>query len=61
LEGDALQESIRAGLTLDQLNLQAGDQIVVPMEAPGGSVLRNIGLVVGVVGSIATIIFLFAR
>lgn len=61
LEGDALQEAIRQGLTLDQLNLQAGDQIVVPQEVPGGSWLQTFGIVAGVVGSIATIIVLFAR
>lgn len=61
LEGEALQEAIRQGLTLDQLNLQAGDQIVVPQEVPGGSFLRNLGIIAGVVGSLTTIIILFTR
>lgn len=30
IEGDELQEAMRSGRTLDQLNLQAGDQIFVP-------------------------------
>jgi polysaccharide export outer membrane protein len=61
LEGDPLQEAIRQGLTLDQLNLQAGDQIVVPQSVPGGSFIRNLGIVAGVVGSITTIILIFTR
>ena len=32
-EGEALQTAIREGRTLDQLNLRAGDQIVVPRES----------------------------
>ncbi len=34
--GDALQQAITAGRTLDQLNLQAGDRIMVPKESHGG-------------------------
>lgn len=60
LEGAALQEALRNGLTLDQLNLQAGDQIVVPAQSTGGW-LATAGLAAGVVGSIATIILLIAR
>jgi polysaccharide export outer membrane protein len=61
LEGEALQEAVRQGLTLDQLNLQAGDEIVVPEAVPGGSLLRNLGLIAGVVGSLATLIIIFTR
>ena len=48
LSGDVLQEALREGLTLDQLNLQAGDQVVLPAQRPGiwGSVLRY-GLIIG--------------
>jgi hypothetical protein len=56
LEGEALQEAIRNGLTLDQLNLQAGDQIVVPERRTGGW-LGTVGLVAGVVGSLSFLIF----
>jgi polysaccharide export outer membrane protein len=61
LEGDQLQEAIRQGLTLDQLNLQAGDQIVVPQSVPGGNFLRNVGIVAGIVGSLTTLVILFIR
>jgi polysaccharide export outer membrane protein len=61
LEGDALQEAIRQGLTLDQLNLQAGDQIVVPQETSTGGWLQTLGIVAGVAASIGTVIILFAR
>jgi len=60
IEGEALQEAIREGLTLDQLNLQAGDQIVVPERSAGGW-LRNVGIVTGIVGSLSTLIYLFTR
>lgn len=33
--GDALQEAIIAGRTLDQLSLRAGDRIIVPQRRPG--------------------------
>ena len=35
LAGNDLQEAMREGRTLDQLNLQAGDQIVLPEESGG--------------------------
>lgn len=35
MEGEALQDAMRDGWTLDQLNLQAGDQVVLP-ERSGG-------------------------
>lgn len=41
--GEELQEVIAEGRTLDQLNLRAGDQIVLPARAPGGSSLWRIG------------------
>jgi protein involved in polysaccharide export with SLBB domain len=34
-EGDALQQAIIEGRTMDQLSIQAGDHIVVPVERPG--------------------------
>lgn len=33
LEGDGLQQALERGLTLDQLNLRAGDRIFVPQQA----------------------------
>lgn len=61
LEGQAVQEAIREGLTLDQLNLQAGDQIVVPQQSSGGGFLSTLGLVTGIVGSLTGLIYLFSR
>jgi len=61
LEGDAVQEAIREGLTLDQLNLAAGDQISVPQASAGGGFLGTLGLVAGIVGSLTGLIFLFSR
>jgi protein involved in polysaccharide export with SLBB domain len=49
MDGEELQEAMRDGRTLDQLNLQAGDQIVLPAARSGagiwGAVLRY-GLIV---------------
>ncbi len=48
-EGDPLQDALATGLTLDQMNLQAGDQIVVPEETSSriwSSVIRY-GVVLG--------------
>lgn len=56
LEGEDLQEAIRNGLTLDQLNLQAGDQIVVP-ERRTGEFLGTVGLVAGIIGSLSFLVF----
>jgi len=58
LEGPALQEAIRNGLTLDQLNLQAGDQVVVPERTAGGNFLGTLGIVAGIVGSLTTLVIL---
>ena len=61
LEGDALQEAIRRGLTLDQLNLQAGDQIVVPQQDPPGRSLQTIGFIAGIVGTITGLVIILTR
>ena len=48
-EGDPLQDALATGLTLDQMNLQAGDQIVVPEETTS-QIWRNViryGVVLG--------------
>ena len=36
-EGEELEQVLSEGRTLDQLNLRAGDQIVVPATQAGGS------------------------
>ena len=56
LEGAELQEALRQGLTLDQLNLQAGDQLMMPTRSAG-----TVGLVLGLVGSVSLIILQVAR
>ncbi len=55
MEGRELQEALRQGLTLDQLNLQAGDQVVVPQDT--GGFWRRVGLVAGVASSLALLVF----
>lgn len=60
MEGEQLREAIRSGLTLDQLNLQAGDEIVVP-GGSGGSFLINAGVIAGILGSVTGLIVLFVR
>lgn len=35
-EGDTLQQAIIEGRTLDQMNMRAGDEIIVPAQASGG-------------------------
>lgn len=50
LGGAELQDAMLQGRTLDQLNLQAGDQIILPQQ--GSSVLRTVGRYGLVVASI---------
>jgi protein involved in polysaccharide export with SLBB domain len=57
LEGEELQEAMRNGLTLDQLNLQAGDQLVIPERTTNRGTLGTIGLVTGIIGSLSFLIF----
>lgn len=57
-DGETVREEIRLGRTLDQLSLQAGDQLVVP--AQGGGFLSSAGLIVGVVSSLTLIIIQLA-
>jgi hypothetical protein len=56
---DALQEAMRQGLTLDQLNLRAGDELVLdPRKRPGG---LNILSLVGAIGGMISSVYFFAR
>lgn len=59
MSGESLQEAIRQGLTLDQLNLQAGDQIVVPGQSTGGR--GFFGTLLAITGAIGSISFLLWR
>lgn len=60
MEGTELQEELRLGTTLDQLNLLAGDQVVLPAETPGGWLAR-VGLIAGVLTSVTLLIVQVAR
>ena len=56
---DVLQEAMRQGLTLDQLNLQAGDELVVdPRKRPGGI---SFFTVMGALGGLASSVYFFSR
>lgn len=54
IEREDLNEAIRVGYSLDQLNMQAGDQITVPLET--GSFFTRLGVITGVVGSLGFLI-----
>jgi protein involved in polysaccharide export with SLBB domain len=54
MEDEAVSEAFRQGMTLDQLNLQAGDQIEVPQRR---GVLRTLSIVTGVVGSLSFLVW----
>lgn len=54
MSGDAMYASIIAGQSLDQMNLRAGDRLVVP-QATNWRTIRN---VIGVVGGVASLAFL---
>ena len=56
---EALVEAMRQGLTLDQLNLRAGDELVLdPRKRPGGV---NFLTVVGAIGGLASTAYFFAQ
>ncbi len=58
MEDDLVFESFRQGLTLDQLNLQAGDQITVPdRRGP----LATLSIITGVLGSLSFVFWIFIR
>jgi protein involved in polysaccharide export with SLBB domain len=55
-EGPALQQAIIEGRTLDQLSIQAGDHVIVPVKGEGGGILRNAYAVAAGLGSIVFLI-----
>jgi protein involved in polysaccharide export with SLBB domain len=56
---DVLQEAMRRGLTLDQLNLQAGDELVVdPRKRPGAFSFTT---AMGIFGGLASSVYFFSR
>jgi hypothetical protein len=59
IEGNDVQEALRQGLSLDQLNLQAGDQVVLPQQ--GNGTLQNFALIFGIVTSVTLAIVQLSR
>lgn len=59
-EGQALQDAIVQGRTLDQMNLQSGDRLMIPVDEQRSTweVVRN---VTGVVGTLATLTYALTR
>jgi protein involved in polysaccharide export with SLBB domain len=57
VDGPEFQLAIREGRTLDQLNLQAGDEIIVAAKPVTGLVLR----VLGVIGTLGSLVYIFTR
>lgn len=56
---DALLEAMRQGLTLDQLNLRAGDELVLdPRKRPGGV---SFVAVLGAIGGLVSTAYFFAQ
>ncbi len=56
---EALLEAMRQGLTLDQLNLRAGDELVLdPRKRPGGLSFLS---VVGAIGGLASTVYFFSQ
>jgi hypothetical protein len=57
LTKDDMKEAIRLGMTLDQLNLQAGDEI----EINGRRTTFNYGTVIASIGALLGVVYLFER
>lgn len=56
-EAAEIQEALRAGLTLDQLNLEAGDQVFVPTRSAGNFLLTNVLPIIGGIASTTFLLF----
>jgi protein involved in polysaccharide export with SLBB domain len=56
-EGDVLRQAITDGRTLDEMNLRAGDQFIVPMQGPGSTyqTVRIVGILLGIPITIYTL------
>jgi len=53
-EEEEVQEALRAGLTLDQMNLEAGDQVFLPTR----STTNVLGSILPIIGALGTLSFL---
>lgn len=56
MDGETVRVALQSGLTLDELNLLGGDQIVVP-ERRG--ILALLGIVSGIIGSVGFLFWIF--
>ena len=60
-EGEAMEMAVIQGRTLDQMNIQAGDRIVVPAGGGERDTMQTVTMVTTVVGSLGTVIFLLTQ
>jgi len=58
LQEDEVQAALVEGLTLDQLSLQAGDELILPSEESGSflAILRDVGLIVVPIVSVIAVL-----
>jgi hypothetical protein len=56
-EDQEVQDALRAGLTLDQLNLEAGDQVFVPTRPAGNFLMGTLLPVIGAIGTTTFLLF----
>lgn len=57
-EGEAMEMAVIQGRTLDQMNIQAGDRIVVPSGGGDRDTMQTLTMVGTIVGSLGTVIVL---
>lgn len=57
-QGESMETAVIRGQTLDQMNIQAGDRIVVPAGGGERDTLQTVGMVATIVGSLGTVIVL---
>jgi hypothetical protein len=56
-ERSQVQDALREGFTLDQLNLQAGDQIVLPIPSQTNFLFGTVLPILGAIGSLSFLLF----
>jgi len=60
-EGEAMEMAVIQGRTLDQMNIQAGDRIVVPAGGGERDTMQTLTMVGTIVGSLGTVIVLLTQ
>jgi polysaccharide export outer membrane protein len=58
-EDDRLRDALGTGRTVDQMGLRSGDQIIIPRQRDTESLVRTVGVLVGIPVGIYTVIQLF--